>query len=124
MGFLAGKKVLITGLLSNRSIAYGIAKACHREGAELAFTYAGDRSCDRVHAFAEEFGSNLIFKMDVSSDEEIQSAVEGIGNAWGALDPAKRSPGTSSKAFPAKPSRSRWTFPPTPSPRSRRPASL
>ena len=86
MGFLAGKKVLITGLLSNRSIAYGIAKACHREGAELAFTYAGDRSCDRVHAFAEEFGSNLVFKMDVSSDEEIQSAVEGIGNAWGALD--------------------------------------
>ena len=71
MGFLAGKKVLITGLLSNRSIAYGIAKACHREGAELAFTYAGDRSCDRVHAFAEEFGSNLVFKMDVSSDEEI-----------------------------------------------------
>ena len=86
MGFLAGKKVLITGLLSNRSIAYGIAKACHREGAELAFTYAGDRSCDRVHAFAEEFGSNLVFKMDVSSDEEIQSAVDGIGNAWGALD--------------------------------------
>ena len=86
MGFLAGKKVLITGLLSNRSIAYGIAKACHREGAELAFTYAGDRSCDRVHAFAEEFGSDLVFKMDVSSDEEIQSAVEGIGNAWGALD--------------------------------------
>lgn len=86
MGFLAGKKVLITGLLSNRSIAYGIAKACHREGAELAFTYAGDRSCDRVHAFAEEFGSELVFKMDVSSDEEIQSAVEGISNAWGALD--------------------------------------
>ena len=86
MGFLAGKKVLITGLLSNRSIAYGIAKACHREGAELAFTYAGDRSCDRVHSFAEEFGSELVFKMDVSSDEEIQSAVEGIGNAWGALD--------------------------------------
>ena len=48
MGFLSGKKILITGLLSNRSIAYGIAKACHREGAELAFTYVGERFKDRI----------------------------------------------------------------------------
>ena len=56
MGFLQGKKILITGVLSNRSIAYGIAQACHREGAELAFTYVGERFHDRVKAFAEFFG--------------------------------------------------------------------
>ena len=111
MGFLAGKKVLITGLLSNRSIAYGIAKACHREGAELAFTYAGDRSCDRVHAFAEEFGSNLVFKMDVSSDEEIQSAVEGIGNAWGEAIAGDFLEGLSREAFKIAMDISAYSFP-------------
>ena len=58
-GFLAGKKLLITGVLSNRSIAYGIAKACHREGAELAFSYQGERFKDRITEFAAEFGSSL-----------------------------------------------------------------
>jgi enoyl-[acyl-carrier protein] reductase I len=57
MGFLAGKRILITGLLSNRSIAYGIAKACHREGAQLAFTYQNERFKERVAKFAEEFDS-------------------------------------------------------------------
>ena len=57
MGFLAGKRLLITGVLSNRSIAYGIAKACHREGAELAFSYVGERFKDRITEFAAEFGS-------------------------------------------------------------------
>ena len=57
MGFLAGKKIVLTGLLSNRSIAYGIAKACHREGAELAFTYVGERFKDRITEFAAEFNS-------------------------------------------------------------------
>jgi enoyl-[acyl-carrier protein] reductase I len=57
MGFLAGKRILITGLISNRSIAYGIAKACHREGAELAFTYQNERFKDRMAKFADEFGS-------------------------------------------------------------------
>ncbi|MGN6703067.1 MAG: SDR family oxidoreductase, partial [Burkholderiaceae bacterium] len=71
MAFLQGKKILITGLLSNRSIAYGIAKACHREGAELAFTYVGERFRDRITGFAKEFGSDLIFDCDVSSDEQI-----------------------------------------------------
>ena len=61
MGFLAGKRILITGLLSNRSIAYGIAKAMHREGAELAFTYQNDRFKDRVAKFATEFGSDLLW---------------------------------------------------------------
>lgn len=86
MGFLAGKKILITGLLSNRSIAYGIAKACRREGAELAFTYASDRARDRIQAFAEEFGSSIALPMDVTSDEQIAAAVEGIREAWGELD--------------------------------------
>ncbi|MFM8760559.1 MAG: SDR family oxidoreductase, partial [Polynucleobacter victoriensis] len=71
MGFLAGKKIVLTGLLSNRSIAYGIAKACHREGAELAFTYVGERFKDRITEFAAEFDSKLIFDCDVGSDEQI-----------------------------------------------------
>ena len=65
MGFLNGKKLLITGVLSNRSIAYGIARACHQQGAELAFSYVGDRFKDRITEFAAEFGSKLIFDCDV-----------------------------------------------------------
>jgi enoyl-[acyl-carrier protein] reductase I len=61
MAFLQGKKILITGLLSNRSIAYGIATACKREGAELAFTYVGERFKERTIEFAREFDSELIF---------------------------------------------------------------
>ena len=68
MGFLAGKRFLITGVLNNRSIAYGIAKACHREGAELAFTFVGERFRERITEFAAEFGSKLVFDCDVSSD--------------------------------------------------------
>ncbi|MDX9996180.1 MAG: SDR family oxidoreductase, partial [Rhodocyclaceae bacterium] len=64
MGFLAGKRILITGLLSNRSIAYGIAKACHREGAQLAFTYQNERFQERIAKFAAEFGSDLIYQVD------------------------------------------------------------
>ena len=57
MGFLSGKKLLITGVLSNRSIAYGIAKACHDQGAELAFSYVGERFKDRITEYAADFGS-------------------------------------------------------------------
>ncbi|NLC23370.1 MAG: SDR family oxidoreductase, partial [Oxalobacter sp.] len=71
MGFLQGKKVLVTGLLSNRSIAHGIAEACHREGAELAFTYVGERFKDRITEFAQQFGSNQVYECDVTSDEQI-----------------------------------------------------
>ena len=71
MGFLAGKRILITGLISNRSIAYGIAKACHREGAELAFTYQNERFKDRMAKYADEFGSTAIYPCDVSQDAEI-----------------------------------------------------
>lgn len=86
MGFLAGKKLLITGVLSNRSIAYGIAKACHREGTELAFTYVGERFADRVAGFAAEFGSDLCLPMDVGSDEEIAAVAAKLSERWGGLD--------------------------------------
>lgn len=86
MAFLQGKKILITGLLSNRSIAYGIAKACKREGAELAFTYVGDRFKDRITDFAKEFGSELVFPCDVASDEQINAVFTELGKSWDRLD--------------------------------------
>ena len=86
MGFLAGKRLLITGVISNRSIAYGIAKACKREGAELAFTYQGERIKDRVTEFAKEFDSSLVFPCDVGSDEEIDELFVGLGKHWDGLD--------------------------------------
>ncbi len=86
MAFLQGKKILITGVLSNRSIAYGIAQACHREGAELAFTYVGERFKDRITDFAKEFNSSLIFDCDVSSDEQIDALFKDLGQHWTRLD--------------------------------------
>ncbi len=82
MGFLAGKRLLITGVLNNRSIAYGVAKACHREGAELAFSYQGERFKERITEFAAEFGSSLIFDCDVGSDEQIAALFAGLAQAW------------------------------------------
>jgi len=86
MGFLAGKKILITGLLSNRSIAYGIATACKREGAELAFTYVGERFKERAVEFAKEFETSLIFDCDVSSDEQIKALFADLGKHWPQFD--------------------------------------
>ena len=86
MGFLAGKRLLITGVISNRSIAYGIAAACRREGAELAFTYQGERIRDRVSEFAGEFGSSLVFPCDVGSDEQIDALFAELGKHWDGLD--------------------------------------
>jgi enoyl-[acyl-carrier protein] reductase I len=87
MGFLAGKKILITGLISNRSIAYGIAQACRREGAELASSYQGERARDRVIEFArKDFGSELCFDCDVSSDEQIERLFHDLGKHWDGLD--------------------------------------
>src|SRR6478736_9783392 len=86
MAFLQGKKILITGLLSNRSIAYGIAQACKREGAELAFTYVGERFKDRITDFANEFGSKLVFDCDVGSDEQIDALFADLGKSWSQLD--------------------------------------
>ena len=82
MGFLAGKRLLITGLLSNRSIAYGIAKACHREGAELAFSYVGERFKDRITEFAAEFDSKLVFDCDVGDDAQIEKLFVDLNQAW------------------------------------------
>ncbi len=86
MGFLAGKRILVTGVLSNRSIAYGIARACHREGAELAFTYVGDRFKERITEFAAEFDSTLVFPCDVGSDDEIAALFTELGKSWPKLD--------------------------------------
>jgi enoyl-[acyl-carrier protein] reductase I len=86
MGFLAGKRLLITGVLSNRSIAYGIARACHREGAELAFSYQGERFKERITEFAAEFGSQLIYDCDVSSDEQLEALFSQLSEAWPEFD--------------------------------------
>jgi enoyl-[acyl-carrier protein] reductase I len=86
MGFLAGKRILITGLLSNRSIAYGIAKACHREGAELAFTYQSDRFKDRITKFADEFGTKLVFPCDVAEDAQIDNLFVELAKTWDGLE--------------------------------------
>src|SRR5260370_20335624 len=86
MGFLANKKILITGLLSNRSIAYGIAKACHREGATLAFTYVNDELKGRVLKLAADFGSAPVLPCDVTRDEDIAALFDALGREWGMLD--------------------------------------
>ena len=86
MGFLSGKKLLITGVLSNRSIAYGIAKACHAQGAELAFSYAGERFKERITEFASYFHSKLIFDCDVGDDAQIEKMFTDLATHWPKFD--------------------------------------
>lgn len=86
MGFLANKRILITGMISNRSIAYGTAAAMHREGAELAFSYQGERIRDRVVELAKEFGSELVFPCDVSNDADIEQLFAELGRKWDKFD--------------------------------------
>jgi enoyl-[acyl-carrier protein] reductase I len=86
MGFLAGKKLLITGVLSNRSIAYGIAKACHAQGAELAFSYVGERFKERITEFAGDFDSKLIFDCDVGDDAQIDALFKDLSAHWPQFD--------------------------------------
>ena len=86
MGFLADKRILITGLLSKHSIAYGIAKACHREGAQLAFTYQNERFQERVGKFAAEFDSTLVFPCDVAEDAQIEALFTELGKNWEGLE--------------------------------------
>jgi enoyl-[acyl-carrier protein] reductase I len=86
MGFLAGKRLLITGVLSNRSIAYGIARACRAQGAELAFSYVGERFKDRITEFAREFDSALVFDCDVGDDAQIERLFAELGVAWPEFD--------------------------------------
>lgn len=86
MGFLANKRILITGLLSNRSIAYGIAKAMKREGASLAFTYQNEDLLGRVEKLAAEFDSNLLFPCDVANDDQIAQCFAQLQKQWDGLD--------------------------------------
>jgi enoyl-[acyl-carrier protein] reductase I len=86
MGFLDNKRVLITGLLSNRSIAYGIAKAMKREGASLAFTYQDAELRGRIEKLATEFESELLFPCNVASDNEITQCFEALQKHWDGLD--------------------------------------
>jgi enoyl-[acyl-carrier protein] reductase I len=86
MGFLSGRRILVTGMLSNRSIAYGIAKACAREGAELAFTYQGEGVKDRVATLAAEFHCDRVYACDVASDADIDRLFADLGGAWDRLD--------------------------------------
>jgi enoyl-[acyl-carrier protein] reductase I len=87
MSFLTGKKILITGMISERSIAFGIAQACHNQGAELAFTYVIDKLADRVRKMAAEFGAEQrVYRCDVQVDAEIDQLFVDLGQAWDGLD--------------------------------------
>jgi enoyl-[acyl-carrier protein] reductase I len=86
MGMLQGKRALITGVASNRSIAWGIAQAMHREGAELAFTYQNDKLKERVETFAAELGSTITLPCELTDDTQIANVIEHLGSVWGGLD--------------------------------------
>jgi enoyl-[acyl-carrier protein] reductase I len=86
MGILDGKRVLVTGLLSTRSIAYGIASAAYRQGAQLALTYQNERFADRARDMAAEFGGALTFPCDVASDADIDALMQQLASAWPNLD--------------------------------------
>ena len=86
MGFLAGKRAFIVGVATDRSIAWGIAQAMHREGAELAFSYVNDKMKERVEPLAHSLGSRLTMPLDVTVDGQIDAAFELLKREWGALD--------------------------------------
>jgi enoyl-[acyl-carrier protein] reductase I len=86
MGFLKGKRALISGVASKRSIAWGIAQSMHREGAELSFTYQGERLKDRVVGFAAECGSDIVLPCNVENDDEIADTFSQLGQHWDSLD--------------------------------------
>ena len=86
MGFLVGKKLLITGVLSKRSIAYGIAQSCSEQGAELAFSYVGERFKERITELAADFGSTLVFDCDVGDDAQIDKLFADLSKTWPTFD--------------------------------------
>jgi enoyl-[acyl-carrier protein] reductase I len=86
MGFMTGKRALIVGVATERSIAWGIAEAMHREGAELAFTYANDKLRERVEPLAASVGSNVVLPLDVTSDNQIDAVFAALKERWGSLD--------------------------------------
>ena len=86
MGFLTGRRILVTGVLSNRSIAYGVARVCAREGATLAFTYVNDDLKDRVVKLAGDFPGSPVLRCDVTRDDDIDELFDSLKSEWGALD--------------------------------------
>lgn len=86
MGMLDGKRALVIGIASNKSIAYGIAEAMHREGAEMAFTYQNDRLKGRVDKMAEQCGSSIVLPCDVAEDEQIDAMTKGLKEHWDSVD--------------------------------------
>jgi len=86
MGFMQDKRALIVGVASNRSIAYGIAEAMRREGAEIALTYQNDKLKERVEKLAEEVGAKIVLPCDVASDEQIDALFDELGKRWDGLD--------------------------------------
>src|SRR2546428_8375010 len=86
MGLLSGRKILVTGLLSNRSIAFGIAKAARREGAELALTYQNERFRERVTDMGKELGTDIVLPCEVTSDAQIQDLFNSLKTKWDGLD--------------------------------------
>ena len=86
MGFLSGKKALIVGVANNKSIAYGIAKQMHAQGAEIALTYQNDKLKSRVEKIAAELGSDLVFPLDVASDTQINQVFQDLNKHWEGLD--------------------------------------
>lgn len=86
MGILEGKKGLVLGVANQKSIAWGIAKACHQEGAQLGFTYLNEALLKRVRPLAESVGSELVVKCDVQSDQEVEAAFSEVAKAWGDID--------------------------------------
>ena len=86
MGFLQGKRALVTGIASERSIATGIAEAMHREGAELAFTYQNEKLKTRVESAAAEYGSKIVLPLDVSEDSQIEACFSELGKHWDGFD--------------------------------------
>ncbi|MEM1089609.1 MAG: enoyl-ACP reductase [Pseudomonadota bacterium] len=86
MGFLAGKKALIVGVASNRSIAWGIAEAMHRQGAEIAFTYQNEKLKSRVDKIADQCGSSIVLPCDVAEDDQIAAVTDALTTSWGSLD--------------------------------------
>lgn len=86
MGFLSGKKILVTGVASNRSIAWGCAAAMHREGAEIAFTYQNEKLKSRVEELAHQCGSDLVLPLDVANDADIETCFSALAGRWDGLD--------------------------------------
>ncbi len=114
MGFLNGKRALIVGLSSNRSIAWGIAQAMRREGAELAFSYQNEKLQGRVEKMAGECGSNITLPCDVSSDEQIEAVFEKLAVEWGELDIIVHSVAFAPRELSRRGPKSRWSWRPRP----------